>query len=124
MGVGLRIPQLCRNPVFQPFRNEVLQPFSLFVYFIPWEVEYVMQKAFQQSVVTQDFQCSMFSRRGQNCAMMLFITHKSRLQPRQPLKHARYRRRSYTQPFSQSIARNPLFSRSAEFQEGFQVIVN
>ena len=52
VGVGLGISQLRCNPVFQSFGDEVFQPFSLFVYLIPWEVEHVMKEAFQQPVVT------------------------------------------------------------------------
>ena len=59
------VSQLCRNPVFQSLGNKVLQPFSLFVHFIPWEIEHVMKKAFQQPVVTQHFQCAMFPSLGQ-----------------------------------------------------------
>lgn len=82
MGVGLRISQLGCDSVFQSFGDKVLQFFSLFVHFIPWEVEHVMKKAFQQPVVPQDFQCAMFSRLCQHRAMMLFIADKSRLQRR------------------------------------------
>jgi len=73
----------------------VLQPFSLFVHFIPWEIEHVMKKAFQQPVVPQDFQCAMFSSLGQYYAVMFFITDKGGLQRCQTFKHSSDRRGSY-----------------------------
>jgi hypothetical protein len=124
VGIGLGISQLCGNPVFQSFGDKVFQPFSLFVHFIPWEIEHVMKKPFQQSVMTQDFQCAVLPSLGQDCAVMLFIADKSRLQPCQPLEHTGHRRSSYVETFSQSIARNPPLLRSTEFQDCFQVIVN
>ena len=47
VGICLGISQLCGDSVLQPFGDKVFQPFSLFVHFIPWEVEHVVKKAFQ-----------------------------------------------------------------------------
>jgi len=124
MGISLGIAQLGGDPVFKPFGDKVLQSFSLFVHFIPREVEHVMKKAFQQPMVTQDFERAMFSSLSQNRAVVLFITNKSRSQRRQPLKHSSDGRGSDFEPLSQRVARYPLFLGPAEFQNRFQVIVD
>lgn len=121
--VRVGISQLGGNPVFQPLGNEVLQPFGLFMNFVPRIVQKIVKKSFQQPVMAQNFHGAMLSRSRQEHPVVLFVFDKRGLLRRQPLKHSRHRGRTHTESLGKSVARDPLFFRSAQFQYCFQVIV-
>lgn len=55
MRIRLRIAQLCRDPIFEAFRDEMLQSLGLAVNLIPGVIEDVVKKTLEQAMVTKHF---------------------------------------------------------------------
>jgi hypothetical protein len=73
MRVGVGIAQLGRDTVLQALGNEVLQPFGFFMNFVPWIIQDIMEKSFQEPVMAKDLECTMLARCRQKRATMLFV---------------------------------------------------
>lgn len=124
MGVDVGIAQLGGYPVLEALRNIVLQAFGFFVNFIPWIIQEIVKKPFQEPMMAHNFQRTMLPRRRQDHTVMLLIVDPSRFMGCELLKHARYRRRSDAKPFRQSVTGDPFFFRPAQFEYCFKIIVD
>src|ERR1039458_4002925 len=89
--IGLGIPQFRRDAIFQPLRDEMLQPLRLVVNLVPRVVEEIMEEALQQTMVPKNLQSSHLAGRGQTRAVMLFVFHEGRSEERRVGKECRSR---------------------------------
>ena len=71
--IDLRIAEDRRDPIFKSFRDEVLQPFCLFMHFIPRVLQNVVKKQFQQTMVPDQFPRPPFASRSEPDTSVFFI---------------------------------------------------
>ena len=58
--VRVGIAQLGGDPVFQPLRDEVLQPLGLLMHLVPRVAEELVQKSLEQAMVAQYLEARIF----------------------------------------------------------------
>ena len=123
MGVDVGITQLGGYAVFQPLGNEVLEPLGFLVNFIPRIVQEIVKESFQEPMVTHNFQRTVPPGWREEHTVMFLIVDPSGFVAGQLLKHSGYRGCSDAEPLRKSVAGDPLFFWSAQFEYCLQVIV-
>lgn len=73
MRIDLGIAEDCRDPIFKPFGDEVLEPFGLFMHLVPGVLQHVMKKQFQQTVVPNQFPRPPSAGRSEPDSAVFFI---------------------------------------------------
>lgn len=73
MWVEARIAQYRRHSVFEPLRNEVFQPLSLIVNFVPGIFQYVVKEKLEQTMVPDQLPRPVLSGGSETDTTMLLI---------------------------------------------------
>lgn len=61
--IELRLTQLCRNALFESFRNEMFKALGFLVNLFQRIVEHLIEKCFNQAMMSQHLECPSLSRR-------------------------------------------------------------
>ena len=101
--VDLRISEDCRDAIFEPFRDEVLESFGLLMHFIPGVLEYIMKKQFQETMMPHELPCPLLAGGCEACSSMFLILDKGWALGRQFLKHAGHRWGPDAEPLGEGV---------------------
>jgi hypothetical protein len=102
----------------------MLQPLRLFVNLVPGVIEKVVQEPFQQPMVANDFQSALSSGWRKAHAVVLLVADERGMISRQLLQHPGHGSRANAEPLRQRIAGNTILLRAAQFEDGFEVVVD
>ena len=64
VGIDFRMPKLGGNALFKSLGDEMLQTLGLFMHFVDWIIEDLVEKRLDQPMVTHDFERSLLPRCG------------------------------------------------------------
>lgn len=122
--VEFRVSQFLSNALFELFGNEVLQPFSLWVYFVPGIAKDLAKEELHQTVPADDTKRPSSAFVGQAGAAVLLICNTGPFRSGQFLEHAGYGRCGNAQALGNRIAGSCFTRRTAQFEDRLQVVIH
>ena len=111
--IDLGIAQNGRYPVFESLRNEMLQPLSFLVDFVPRVLKNIVQKQLEQPVMADQFPSPSLARGGQSNTVMLLVQNQRRPLQGEFLKHPRDGRSTHAQSLGECVGGDARILRSA-----------
>ena len=99
MWIDFRIAKDRRNAIFKSLRDEVFEPFRLFVHLIPGIFQHIVEKQFEQTVVPDQFPRPSFTCRSEPGTSMFFVQNQRRALRCELLKHSGHRGSANPKPF-------------------------
>ena len=69
------MPKLGGNTFFKSLGDEMLQTLGLFMHFVDWIIEHLVEKCLDQPMVTHDLERSLLPRCGEQNAAMPLVFH-------------------------------------------------
>src|ERR1039458_7860605 len=122
--VEFRVSQFLSDALFECFRNEVLQPFSLLVYFVPGISKDLAQEKLHQTVPANDTKRPFSAFVGQARAVVLPICDTGPSPSGQSLQHPGYGRRRNAQALRNRIAGSGFSRWAAQFEDRLQIVIH
>jgi len=122
--VEFRISQFGGDSFLEPFGNEVLKPLSFIVNFLKRIIENLIEKGFDQTMMSQDFKRAAPSCRGQSDSAMFFVLDIWFCSRSELLQHVCDGSWRDLQPLGEGSTRDITLFRAAKAKNRLQVIIN
>ena len=124
MRIEFRVSQFLSDAIFELFRNEVLQLFSLLVYFVPGVTKNLAKEKLHQTVPANDAKRPFAAFAGQPRAAVLLISDARAFSRGQLLEHPGDRGCGNSQTLRDRTACSRFSRRATQFEDRFQVVID
>ena len=118
------VTQLRGDTILKLFGDKMLQALRLLMDVLPGIIENVMKEAFEQPMMANNLQSTLFSARRKPYAVVLLVAHEGRALPSQLLQHSRYGSRAYSEALCKRIACYPIIFNAAQLENRLQIVVD